>query len=573
MSEKQISKTAKLSLSERILISILFVSASISLIYVPLFIFVLKTNIFSILLAITSSFLFCLLYYLTKYQRLFYYTSIIFISTILIVLSFGWFVLGGIDGGIGYYYVVAISFFIIISPLKYRNTLLSLTICLIFGLYFFEINYGQEYIYALPQEYHSLTLLTNIILSICLISWAVTSTKIEYEEEHNKTKEQNKALINAHATKSRFLAKVSHELRTPMNGIMGMASILEETTLTDEQKECISAIMVSSNRLLKIINQILDFTKSENNNSKLYNQPFFLNQCIKDVIQINALNAQKKQLTLTYEIDDNINDNLIGDSEKLEHILLNLIDNAIKFTSKGSIHLRIQKQPTDSKRLKLLFSIKDTGIGIEKKLTKNIFDAFTQVDDSRTREYSGTGLGLAISKRIVELMGGNIWLKSEQGKGSNFFFTIKLDVFHNKSIIPDSVSNKIINPLTIIKSPLKILIVEDDKINQLLAIRLLEKMGYNPDAVDNGQKALNILTKRSYNFVFMDIQMPIMDGLTTTEIIRKKHQHQPIIIAMTANAMPEDRLLCEVAGMDDFLPKPIKLKTLEKMLQMWQLKI
>lgn len=568
--KSDLQEYSKTALSKEILISVLFVTAAAYGGYGLIYLFFLPTNYQTLIMCAFGFLFFSGMYYFVRYKNAFSYVVVLFVPAVLILLSVGWIFIDGVVGGVGYYYVVATTFFIVITPLRYRYWLVALAMINVLIMFMLELYCPNCIYHSQTAGDFKIAMFINILLSITLVTWVMVRTKIEYEKEQIKVKEQNKALVNAHSAKSRFLANVSHEIRTPMNGVMGMASLLEKTNLTEEQQEYVYTIMVSSDRLLRIINQILDYSKAEAGKTELYAQPFSLKQSIKDAIQINAPHALKKQLELTYKIEENIPDILLGDSEKLQQILINLIGNAIKFTHSGSIQITVQCSFSEEERIKLLFAVKDTGIGISGDKIPQLFNAFTQVDDSATRKYSGTGLGLAICKRLVELMGGEIWVESAPNVGSTFYFNCKMEVLPPKTKIPQASSSVIINPLSKVQADLKILIVEDDKINQLLAIRLLEKMGYKPDTANNGLEAVDILKKTHYHLVFMDIQMPVMDGLEATQIIRKNNPQQPIIIAMTANAMPEDKLLCEIAGMDDFIPKPVKLNHLEKIMQKWQ---
>jgi signal transduction histidine kinase/CheY-like chemotaxis protein len=569
MKKKAPHTTKMLPLSKRFLISILFMTTLFSILSgVFLFITLPPSNQHNTL-SLCFSILFGLLYYWSKKRINLHQVTIAFIIVSLLLLYIAWFLDGGFRGSTGYFSIIAIAFFIIIAPLKYRFLLLGIILFSVLTLFAIEYNYPQYITHNPNIDAHNLALLVTIISTIIIISWGLSTTKIEYEKEHNKTKEQNQALVNAHLEKSRFLANVSHEVRTPMNGVMGMASLLNETNLTEEQQEYVETIVLSSDKLLTIINQILDFSKAEAGKTELYNTAFNIEQCINNAFEICIPHAIDKQLELAYSLEKNVPRTIVGDSGKLGQVLINLIDNAIKFTLMGAIHLKIELQSEQGQLPKLLFTLEDTGIGIPTSQIKHLFESFTQVDDSTTRQHNGTGLGLAISKRLVELMEGKIWVESELGKGSTFFFIIKVNPIPNliEKVDPlNTINNNSIKE----KVALNILIVEDDKINRLLAVRLFEKIGYNADIAINGQEAVDIVSKKDYDLVFMDIQMPVMDGLTATEIIRKEHTHQPIIIAMTANAMTEDKLLCKIAGMDDFLTKPVKLNALEKMLKMWQ---
>ncbi len=488
----------------------------------------------------------------------------------LIALSLNWCFTNGLQGGTGYFFLLLISFYAITSPEKYYTRYILLLLLDVFFLLYVEYNY-PHYIQSNLSDVGVFWASTcNLLICFAITALALILVKIEYNKESRNAIEKQNRLIAANNARSRFLANISHEIRTPLNGVMGMASLLEASEPNSEQKEYVQTIKVSSKRLLKIINEILDYSKAEAGKTELRIEPFSLTECIEDAINITTPKVMEKGLKLTYYIEKNIPNILSGDGGKIQQVLVNLIGNATKFTEKGTIHISVQRINKIDQKVILEFSVQDTGIGIPKESLDNLFEAFTQVDDSRTRLQSGTGLGLAISKHFVELMGGNIWVKSIEKKGSIFYFSIQLDVLQKQSRLstftqPTTIDNQIAK-----KTALDILLVEDDKINRLLAVRILQKMGYQPDTATNGQEAIEILKKHAYNLVLMDIQMPVLDGLEATQIIRKELPHQPTIIAMTANAMLEDKRLCEAAGMDDFLAKPIDVKMLEQMLLKWR---
>jgi signal transduction histidine kinase/HPt (histidine-containing phosphotransfer) domain-containing protein len=381
------------------------------------------------------------------------------------------------------------------------------------------------------------------------------------------------------ATKAKadFLAVMSHEIRTPINGILGATQLLATTKLTPEQQKYLRTAEVSSEILLTVVNDILDFSKIDAGKLTLEQNSIDLQILIQDVCESIATSAKAKNLQIDRRVAANIPKYILGDITRLRQILLNLVNNAIKFTEKGKVTISATVTPQQSiasDEVEILFTVCDTGIGIETDEIAKLFQAFSQANTSTTRKYGGTGLGLAICSRLIELMEGKIWVESQVGVGTIVYFTIGTKI---TEIPPDEstlLSCKLnLNPEG--QLPLNILLAEDNQINQELAIAMFAKMGYQLTVVANGIEALEALEKQPYDLLFADLNMPKMDGLKLAKFLTKNWldlgvpYHCPKIIAMTASVLDGDRELCLEAGMDDYITKPILINTLQKSIDKW----
>lgn len=388
----------------------------------------------------------------------------------------------------------------------------------------------------------------------------VKENELRLIEARNKAEE-------AVSAKSQFLAIMSHEIRTPMNGVVATSALLQQTNLDQQQQEYINTICKSGQSLLMLINDILDFSKMESGKMELSINPEQIDEAIHDVVDLLRPHAEMKGIALRAEVDRSVRGLVLTDINRLKQVFFNLIGNAIKFTQKGEVVVQMICQSASQGKICLHFEVSDTGIGIPEEKFHKLFQSFSQVDASISKNFGGTGLGLAISKQIVELLGGTIQVKSELGKGTTFYFDLSMD--HISEQMQQRMELNGEKEVEFDYSRIKMLIAEDNEINRQVLSFILDKLGVKYEFALNGLEAVEKCRTTNYDIIFTDLNMPVMDGFEATRIIRREMNWQPPVIAVSAISFEEEKKDCYAAGMNDFLPKPFALDTLKMMLRKW----
>lgn len=500
----------------------------------------------------------------SKKQTNFKIVSNIFSYGIIVLLDLFYFYSGGIDSSMTSILIIAFLVLTLVS----KNSIKNLSILLVFyginllAMFWLEVSFPALLTHYKSIEEKQMDLILSFFMALGLVTPTVYFFKMTYESFLKKIEDKNLKLIKseqairkekemveeATRAKSDFLSVMSHEIRTPLNAIVSISNLLLDAKHNRDDNLVLN-LKYSADNLLALVSDILDFNKIESGEIKLEQIPFDINKLAKSVESVYSIKAKERRNIIKISLENISNNCFFGDSLRLNQILVNLISNAIKFTKDGTITIKIIEKSKTSEFTELMFEVIDTGVGIAKEKQHAIFEKFIQEDTTITRKYGGSGLGLTITKKLIELMDSEIKVESELGKGSKFYFSLKLKP------APEMVQEKkeIISDL----SKLNLLLVEDNKMNVMVTTKFFDRWGIKYEVAENGLIALKKYEPKKFNLIFMDLQMPEMDGFTATQEIRKIDKFIPIV-ALTANSLADEKERCLNSGFDDYITKPFK---------------
>jgi two-component system, sensor histidine kinase len=536
-------------------------------------------NYMLVFVLFVSALQFYLVRFVPKTQRV----ILPFLIVLGLTIGSTWFDNGGVRGSTLSTFIIYVVIGILLLDRRYIVAFIIATTLFVSGLFVYELQYPES-IHLYETEWIRKLDLYNIFI-VCMVFSGLAmgyyktsyvkdrerliAVKNSIEETQQQTLTAKEKAERAEKAKTEFLTNMSHEIRTPLNAVIGSADLLQTTSLSNDQKDLVETINISSRHLLNLVSHVLDMSQLEEGKLLLEHQDFQLDEVTESTLKLfaNDPKIKSKALDLRLNIAPNTPNDLHGDPYRLRQILVNLIGNAIKFTEKGWVELRISqgKSPLTG-RIFLEFQVQDTGIGIQQEDQKQLFLPFTQLNSGQQNALGGAGLGLTITKTLVELMGGLIHLDSAPGQGTTFFF----NALFNKGAAPTALVEDVNAEYPLAERyPLKMLVAEDNALNQKLIQRIMNHLGYTIDLAENGREAIQRATLYQYDLILMDIQMPDLNGIEATQIIRKNKRMRPIIIAMTAGATLEDQESCLEAGMDDFVSKPVSVIKIKQLIHQW----
>jgi signal transduction histidine kinase/CheY-like chemotaxis protein len=528
-----------------------------------------------VVIALFSSFL---AFFLGRFKHLGQQLKLPYLTLVLGCLSAAWFLNGGLNGPVLYLFFFMMVISMVLVDIRYHTISVIVAVSVVALLANLENGFPQWVVQYENETVRREDLLISAVICLITIGVLVSILKKGYERDRKELEASQLRLIDtqkeaeaATDAKSKFLSNMSHEIRTPLNGIIGAAELLKQTPLSEEQHKLIDVLQNGSHLLLNIMNDVLDISKIEADKLEIQVMPCSIQKILQEVFAITS-STLKPTIKLDYVIQPEVTDLVMADGNRIKQILLNLIGNAIKFTESGNVHVLVSaKSVNDKDQQNITFNVADTGIGITQANLSKLFKPFFQIDNISTRKYGGTGLGLSICKKLVEMMGGMISAESIEGSGSVFTFMLPL----RKAEIAVTDLSAEMMPVSGNENlgSLKILLAEDNAMNRFVIERMFRSLGCTLEMAENGEQAVEKACSESYNLIFMDIQMPLMDGLQATGEIRNYYltigKPVPVIIALTADAMKEDEQRCIEAGMNDYMSKPLSMEKLRSMLLKW----